>query len=153
MPTAYKQMLLNFGEFLCASANSGNAWEQVSKCSSQGWDRAQDYVGCNVYSSSDLLYGAKIWSLGPRYSMLGWTPIASGEKQQLCGWVWLTPLLPRLILPMHGTDRSDVESAVDYWKHEVFLFLNHMYPKYTNVSNVVDLLCSSKKVVKMTIIT
>lgn len=87
MPTIHKYILFTLKEFLYASTVSGNAWEKVSKCSSHGKDGAQDYVGCNDYSSTDLFYGAKLWSLGPQCSMLGWTPISSREKQHLCRWV------------------------------------------------------------------
>lgn len=51
-------------------------------------DGAQDYVGCNDHSSAHLFHGAKLWSLGPQHSMLGWTPLQSREEHHLCGYVF-----------------------------------------------------------------
>lgn len=115
MPTVHKQMLLIFGEFLCATAKSGNAWEKVNECSYQGRDGVQDYVGCNDHSSANLFFGSTLWSLGPWYSMLGRTAFAIRKKQQLCGWVWLTPLLSRPMLPYHGINKGDVKTTESHW--------------------------------------
>lgn len=147
MTTVHKQMLLNFGEFLCASANSGNAWETVNKCGSRGRDRAQDYVGCNDHSSADLFHGAKLWSLGPRYGMLGWTPVASGEKQQLCGWVWFTPLIYRLMVLIEVMLKV-LQTAGCAGVHDVFLSLNHV-----RSLRIFCRLYLAKNVVKMTTLT
>lgn len=85
MLRVHKPTVRNPGEFLWASADSGNAWERVKKTSR---DKVQDYARGNDNSNIDLFYDANRWSLAARYDMLGWAPIASREQQQLYRWVW-----------------------------------------------------------------